>query len=112
MGHHHLLIAPSLPCTAGLASFPLSAHQDLPASLPAAFAGVFGRACNCVGSDGAAKEGVIQEAERLRETLVEKLADIRSSTAATAGDGDSGQCDATVWLWGWPCCLLSMCWCR
>ena len=56
---------------------------------PAAFAGVFGRACNCVGSDGAAKEGVIQEAERLRETLVEKLADIRSSTAATAGDGDS-----------------------
>eukprot|EP00891_Asterochloris_glomerata_P000565 jgi/Astpho2/565/gw1.00013.152.1_t len=52
--------------------------------------GVFGRACNCVGSDGAAKEGVIQEAERLRETLVDKLADIRASTAATAGDGDSG----------------------
>ena len=81
-------------------------HQELPASIPAATAGVFGRACNCVGSDGAAKEGVIQEAERLRETLVDKLADIRASTAATAGDGDSEGLGELHASGTWLCCLV------
>ena len=88
---------PALPSAARHhAPFVLLTRTCQLASLP--HAGVFGRACNCVGSDGSAKEGVIQEAERLRETLVEKLADIRSSTAATSGSGDSddlGQFDAT-----------------